>query len=60
MKGRILEAMNRCEPYTAGGLADELDEPRRTVDYHLRQLEEGGKINKKQHSERRVSWWVDE
>jgi len=60
MREQILEAMRDCEPYTAGDLAEELDEPRRTVDYHLRQLEDNGEVNKKQHSKRRVSWWIDE
>lgn len=60
LKDAILETMAECEPYTAGDLANELDEPRRTVDYNLRQLAESGDVERKKHSERRVSWWVAE
>lgn len=51
--------MKPCEPYTAGDLADELGEPRRTIDHKLRQLAENNKVNRKKHSTRRVTWWVN-
>lgn len=57
LKEAILAEMNKCEPYTAGELAEELDEPRRTVDYNLRQLVEADKVNRKEHAKQRVSWW---
>lgn len=49
--------MTPCEPYTAGELAAELDEPRTTVDYNLRQLAAAGDVRKKKHTENRVTWW---
>lgn len=51
--------MTPCEPYTASDIADELGEPRRTIDYNLRQLHDAGQVHRKQHSKRRVSWWVE-
>lgn len=52
--------MTRCEPFTAGELADALDEPRRTVDYHLRELAAEGEVQKKKHTPNRVTWWRTE
>lgn len=59
LKDDIMELMNPCEPYAAADISGELDEPRRTVDYNLRKLHEEGRINRKQHSKRRVTWWID-
>lgn len=60
MRDRILAAMGDCEPYTAGDLADMLDEPRRTVDYYLRQLAESNCVDNKTHSTQTVTWWRTE
>lgn len=59
MRDRILETMEPGEPYTAGDLADVVGKSRRQVDRYLRDLADDGAVNRKKHSERRVSWWVD-
>lgn len=59
MQDRLLAAMVPGEPYTAGELARDLGEPRRTVDYHLRQLADRGDVRRKKHSEQRVTWWIE-
>lgn len=58
-KIEILNVLNECEPYVAADVAAELEIPRRTADYHLRNLAEEGRIRRKKHSARRVTYWVD-
>ena len=56
LQDRILAVMNPEEPYTAGDLAEELGEPRRTVQYNLKQLAESGELDRKEHSKRTITY----
>lgn len=53
----LVEEMEVCEPYSARDLAEATDNPRRTVDHHLRMLADDGKIERKKHAENRVTWY---
>lgn len=59
IRKRILEVMAECEPYTAGEIAEELNEPRTTVDWNLRQMADDGVVSRKKHSKRRVTWYTE-
>lgn len=55
----VLAVMTVCEPYTVGGLTNEFsDASRWTIQRRLDELVERGDIQKKKHSENRVSYWM--
>lgn len=56
LQDRILSAMDVGEPYTARELAEEIGEPRRTVQYNLKQLAENGELDRKEHSKRTITY----
>lgn len=58
LQEEILDVMNDGDPYTARELAEELDQPRRTIQYNLRQLAECGDIIRKEHSKRQITYRV--
>lgn len=53
----VLEAMDVCEPYWAGELADEIDSSRRTLARRLNDLVESGDVQRKNYGDRRVVYW---
>jgi len=56
---QVLEAMRSCEPYTVSDLVDPYDDASRwTVQRRLDTLVEDGQVNKKKHTENRVSYWI--
>ncbi len=54
----VYAAMQPGEPYTVRELADEFDVSRWTIQRRLETLESEGFVEKKRHSQRRVSFWV--
>ena len=59
IRDRILDEMDPGEPYSARELAELLDESRRTVDYNLNQLASDGVIERKEHTQRDISYWIE-
>ena len=59
LRERILNEMDPGEPYSARELAELLDESRRTVDYNLNQLAEGGEVTRKEHSQRQITYRIE-
>jgi DNA-binding HxlR family transcriptional regulator len=56
----VLTIMNVCEPYTAGGLADQFDDTSRwTVQRRLGALHDQGRVSRKEHPGNRVTWFVE-
>jgi len=56
---QVFIAMDPGEPYTAGEVAEQFpDASRWTVKRRLDKLVSTGFVEKKRHSERRVSYWV--
>lgn len=55
-RSEVYEAMPLGEPTIASEIAEKSDLPRTTVNYHLNDLAEAGKIMKKKFHERRVVW----
>jgi len=56
---QVLEAMTPCEPYTVSDLVDRYDDASRwTVQRRLDTLVKDGEVNKKKHTENRVSYWI--
>ena len=56
---QLLSAMSPCEPYMAKDFVDEFEASRWTVQRRLNSLVESGDIQKKQHGETRVTYWID-
>lgn len=59
LRERILDEMAPGEPYSARELAELLDESRRTVDYNLARLVEGGAVTRKEHSKRQITYRIE-
>lgn len=58
---QVFDEMNLCEPYTVSDLVDEFpDASRWTVQRRLDTLVEDGLLQKKKHTENRVSYWIEE
>lgn len=58
---KVYMAMNAGEPYTVRELAEEFDDTSRwTIQRRLDMLVEEGFVQRKQHSEKRVSYWISE
>jgi len=56
---QILTEMNHCEPYIVSDLEDLFsDASRWTIQRRLETLVENGDIEKKKHTENRVSYWI--
>lgn len=56
---QVLDELSPCEPYTANDLEDIFEDASRwTIQRRLDSLHEDGKIQKKKHSETRVSFWI--
>lgn len=57
----VLEVMEPCEPYAVGDIhrlfSDDVS--RYTIDNRLKTLADEGKINRKEHFENRVTYWID-
>jgi predicted transcriptional regulator len=53
---RVFDAMPDGEPVIASEIAESINEPRTTVNYHLNKLADDGKVSKKKFHERRVVW----
>lgn len=57
---QVLEQMAPCEPYTVNDLLDAFDDVSRwTIQRRLDSLHDGGEVNKKKHTENRVSYWIE-
>jgi len=57
---QVLDAMTPCEPYSVSDLVDRYEDTSRwTVQRRLDTLVEDGEVNKKKHTENRVSYWID-
>lgn len=56
IRERVYEALPPGEPVIASEIADKIDEPRTTVNYHLNKLADNNRIRKKEFHERRVVW----
>lgn len=57
---QVLEEMDTCEPYTVNELQDLFDDVSRwTIQRRLDSLHGDGLVNKKKHTENRVSYWID-
>lgn len=57
---QVYLAMDEGQPYTVKELCDEFpDASRWTVKDRLDQLVEDGFVQKKKHSKRRVTYWID-
>lgn len=59
LQGRILDAMADGDRYTVGEITEEVDEPRRTVQYNMKRLADQGEINRKKHTEKVILYWVE-
>ena len=62
LQDRILAAMDtdeKIEPFTAPEIADLLDESPRTIRYNLTSLADEGRINRKKHTERTTTYWIE-
>jgi predicted ArsR family transcriptional regulator len=57
---RVLNVMNVREPYTAQEIASALNVTRRTAHNYLEDLYEDGKVERKKHTNNRVTWWREE
>lgn len=56
----VLDALTPCEPYTASEVAALFEDTSRwTIQRRLDTLVERGDVEKKKHSERRVSYWIE-
>lgn len=56
---QVREQMRPCEPYTVGDFEDIFEDTSRwTIQRRLDTLVEDGEVNKKKHSENRVSFWI--
>lgn len=58
---QVLEQMCACEPYTVSDLESEFaDASRWTIQRRLDTLVDEGSVNKKKHTENRVSYWIED
>jgi hypothetical protein len=56
---QVLDAMESCEPYTAGDFETIFEDASRwTIQRRLETLHDSGEVRKKKHSANRVSWWI--
>jgi len=56
---QVLKKMRLCEPYTVSDIEDLFDDVSRwTIQRRLETLLEEEKVQKKKHTQNRVSWWV--
>ena len=56
---QVFDAMTPCEPYIVSDLVERYDDASRwTVQRRLDTLVEDGEVNKKKHTENRVSYWI--
>ena len=55
---QVLEKMWLCEPYTVSDIEDLFDVSRWTIQRRLETLLEEEEVQKKKHTQNRVSWWV--
>lgn len=57
---QILQAMpSDGEPVIASEIADQIQLSNSTVNYHLNNLADDGRVCKKKFHEKRVVWWLD-
>lgn len=58
-QSQVFDAMEPCEPYTVSDLRDEFpDASRWTIQRRLDALVDDGRLQKKKHTENRVSYWL--
>ncbi|WP_435181437.1 hypothetical protein [Halorussus sp. AFM4] len=56
LEEKLLNKMNPGEPYTAIELADMVEESQPTVNKTLKQLAESGRLVRKEHSDRVITY----